>query len=154
MLWFLIITFNAARPWPKAIYCNTSPVPRLGRLPGLVDRATGRLGGLPHLSCKRKAEKIKVYVDRRVTPPPCKDNGNVKEYVTPKYNSAIWQVFWDYSVLLTNSCTVRANNYPVAVAVAILSCLMLVPPRERLGIIMKTEPRSGSCPETAVGNRA
>ena len=64
-------------------------LPRLTGLPGLVDRAT-RLGGLPHLSCKREAEKIRVYMDRRVIPPrhgyppPCKDNGNVKEHVTPK----------------------------------------------------------------------
>ena len=87
----------AGYPTFKRLHGKTRP--RLGGLPGLVDRAT-RLGGLPHLSCKREAEKIKVYMDRRVilprrvTPPPCKDNVNVKEYVTPKYNSAISQVFW------------------------------------------------------------
>ena len=41
------------------------------------DRAT-RLGGSPHLSCKREQIKIRDYMDRRVTPrtwgppPPCK----------------------------------------------------------------------------------
>ena len=77
----------AGYPTFKRLHCKTQP--RLGGLPGLVDRAT-RLGGLPHLSCKREAEKINVYMDRRVIssrqgyPPPCKDNGNVKEHVTPK----------------------------------------------------------------------
>ena len=42
--------------------------PRLRGLPGLVDRAT-RLGGSPHLSCKRDPSKMRVYMDRRVTPP-------------------------------------------------------------------------------------
>ena len=36
-------------------------------LPYLADRAT-RLGGSPHLSCKRNQNKIN-YMDRRVTPP-------------------------------------------------------------------------------------
>ena len=36
-------------------------------LPYLADRAT-RLGGSPHLSCKRDQNKIN-YMDRRVTPP-------------------------------------------------------------------------------------
>ena len=51
--------------------------PRLGGLPGLADRAT-RLGGSPHLSCKRNQIKMKDYIDERVTsptcgpPPPCK----------------------------------------------------------------------------------
>ena len=42
-----------------------------------ADRAT-RLGGSPHLSCKRDQIKMRDYVDRRVTsptwgpPPPCK----------------------------------------------------------------------------------
>ena len=37
-----------------------------------------RLGGSPHLSCKRDQNKIRNYMDRRVTsptwgpPPPCK----------------------------------------------------------------------------------
>ena len=34
----------------------------------LVDRAT-RLGGSPHLSCKRDQIKMRDYMDRRVTPP-------------------------------------------------------------------------------------
>ena len=100
----------AGYPTFKRLHCKTPP--RLSGLPGLVDRAA-RLGGLPHLSRKCEAEKINVYMDKRVIPPPCKDNGNVKEHVSPRYNSAISQVFCDYSVLLTNTCTVRATNYPV-----------------------------------------
>ena len=58
--------------------------PRLGGLPGLADRAN-RLGGSPHLSCKRTQFKMRGYMDRRVTtakrvtsltwgsPPPCKE---------------------------------------------------------------------------------
>ena len=42
---------------------------------------------------------MRVIPPRRVTPPPCKDNGNVKEHVTPKYNSAISQVFCDSGLL-------------------------------------------------------
>ena len=42
--------------------------PRLTGLPYLADRAT-RLGGSPHLSCKRDQDKIRNYMDRRVTPP-------------------------------------------------------------------------------------
>ena len=51
--------------------------PRLRGLPGLADRAT-RLGGSPHLSCKRDQIKMRDYMDRRATsppwgpPPPCK----------------------------------------------------------------------------------
>ena len=51
--------------------------PRLRGLPGLADRAT-RLGGSPHLSCKRDQIKTRGGMDRRVTsptwgpPPPCK----------------------------------------------------------------------------------
>ena len=51
--------------------------PRLTGLPYLADRAT-RLGGSPHLSCKRDQNKIRNYRDGRVTsptwgpPPPCK----------------------------------------------------------------------------------
>ena len=35
---------------------------------GLADQAT-RLGGSPHLSCKRDQIKTSDYMDRRVTPP-------------------------------------------------------------------------------------
>ena len=42
--------------------------PRLTGLPYLADRAT-RLGGSPHPSCKRDENKIRNYIDRRVTPP-------------------------------------------------------------------------------------
>ena len=43
-------------------------VTRLTGLPYLADLAT-RLGGSPHLSCKRDHDKIRNYMDRRVTPP-------------------------------------------------------------------------------------
>ena len=49
-------------------------------LPG---RPGTRLGGPPHLSCKRDQSKIRNYVDRRITsptwgpPPPCKQALNV-----------------------------------------------------------------------------
>ena len=56
----------------------------------------------------------RVIPPRLVTPPPCKDNGDIKEHVTPKYNSAISQIFCDYSGLLTITCTVGATDYPVA----------------------------------------
>ena len=42
--------------------------PRLTGLPGLADRVT-RLGGSPHLSCKRDQIKMREYMDWRVTPP-------------------------------------------------------------------------------------
>ena len=51
-------------------------------LPGLADQAT-RLGGSPHLSCKRDQIKVRDYMDRRVTsptwgpPPPCKQALNL-----------------------------------------------------------------------------
>ena len=45
--------------------------PRLRGLPGLEVRTT-RLGGSPHLSCKRDQIKMRHYSDRRVTPPPLK----------------------------------------------------------------------------------
>ena len=45
---------------------------QLTGLPYLADRAT-RLGGSPHLSCERDQDKIRNYMDRRVTPPPCKE---------------------------------------------------------------------------------
>ena len=37
-------------------------------LPGRADRAT-RVGGSPHLSCKRDQIKTRDYMNRRVTPP-------------------------------------------------------------------------------------
>ena len=42
--------------------------PRLTGLPYLENRAT-RLGGSLHLSCKRDQNKIRIYMDRRVTSP-------------------------------------------------------------------------------------
>ena len=42
--------------------------PRRTGFPHLADRAT-RLGGLPHLSCKRDQDKMRDYTERRVTSP-------------------------------------------------------------------------------------
>ena len=42
--------------------------PRLTGLPHLADWAT-HLGGLPHLSCKCGQDKMRDYMERRVTPP-------------------------------------------------------------------------------------
>ena len=62
---------------PTLIRLHGKLPPRLTGLPYLADRAT-RLGGSPHLSCKRDQDEIRNYMDRRVTsptwgpPPPCK----------------------------------------------------------------------------------
>ena len=75
------------RPWLGGLphletftWQNLTPPERVTRL---VDRAT-RLGGSPHLSCKRDQIKMREYIDWRVTrpkrvtsptwgpPPPCK----------------------------------------------------------------------------------
>ena len=104
VLWLSIVNFNDdAKPPPKWIlgefdvsrirprpggyptlkrlHCEIWP--RLRGLLSLVDRDT-RLGGSPHLSCKRDKIKMRDYMDRRVTqpkrvtsppwgpPPPCK----------------------------------------------------------------------------------
>ena len=98
VIWLSIATFNNdAKPQPKLILREFDvfrirprlgglPLletlhgkiwPRLRGLPGLADRAT-RLGGSPHLSCKRDPSKMRDYMDRRVTSPtwgpptPCK----------------------------------------------------------------------------------
>ena len=89
VLWLSIVTFNNdAKPPPKWIFreFDVSRIrprlsglahleglhgkiwPLLRGLPGLADRAT-RLGGSPHLSCKRDQIKMRDYIDRRVTPP-------------------------------------------------------------------------------------
>ena len=57
---------QAGYPTLTCLYGKLSP--RLTGLPYLADRAT-RLGGSPHLSCKRNQNKIRNYMDRRVTPP-------------------------------------------------------------------------------------
>ena len=65
---------------------------RLTGLPYLADRAT-RLGGLPHLSCKRDQDLIRDYMERRVTsptlgpPPPCKQALNLRSEQGPKYDT-------------------------------------------------------------------
>ena len=89
VLWLSIVSFNNdAKPPPKWILreFDVSRIgprlgglphlerlhgkiwPRLRGLPGLADRAT-RLGGSPHLSCKRDQFKMRDYMDRRVTSP-------------------------------------------------------------------------------------
>ena len=42
-------------------------------------------GGSPHLSCKRDQIKMSVYMDRRVTPPACKQALKLTEGLV-KYN--------------------------------------------------------------------
>ena len=103
VLWLSIVTYNDAKPPPKWIlgefdvsrirpgkegYLTLKRLrgqiwPRLRGLRGLPDRAT-RLGGSPHLSCKRNQIKTIDYMERRFTPakrvtlptwglsPPCK----------------------------------------------------------------------------------
>ena len=51
-----------------SVYLHGKLSPRLTGLPYLADRAT-RLGGSPHLSCKRDQDKVRNYMDRRVTSP-------------------------------------------------------------------------------------
>ena len=89
VLWLSIVSFNNdAKPPPKWILreFDVSRIgprqgglphlerlhgkiwPRLRGLPGLADRTT-RLGGSPHLSCKRDQIKMRDHMDRRVTPP-------------------------------------------------------------------------------------
>ena len=89
VLWLSIVSFNNdAKPPPKWILrefdlSRIGPrqggLPHLERLhskiwhrlrglPGLADRTT-RLGGSPHLSCKRDQIKMRDHMDRRVTPP-------------------------------------------------------------------------------------
>ena len=58
--------FHEREPTLTRLHGKLSP--RLTGLPYLADRAT-RLGGSPHLSCKRDQDKIRNYMDRRVTPP-------------------------------------------------------------------------------------
>ena len=89
VLWLSIVSYNNdAKPPPKWILgefdvsrigprlgglphlerLHSKIWPRVRRLPGLADRAT-RLGGSPHLSCKRDQIKMRDCMDRRVTPP-------------------------------------------------------------------------------------
>ena len=89
VLWLSIVSFNNyAKPPPKWILreFDVSRIgprldgfphlerlhgkiwPRRRGLPGLADRAT-RLGGSPHLSCKRDQIKMRDHMDRWVTPP-------------------------------------------------------------------------------------
>ena len=57
---------QAGHPTLRRLHGKLSP--RLTGLPYLAGPAT-RLGGSPHLSCKRDEIKIRNYMDRRVTPP-------------------------------------------------------------------------------------
>ena len=73
--------FHEREPTLTRLHGKLSP--RLTGLPYLADRES-RLGGSPHVSCKRDQNKIRNYRDRRVTPlrrvisptwgppPPCK----------------------------------------------------------------------------------
>ena len=66
---------QAGHPTLRRLHGKLSP--RLTGLPYPADRAT-LLGGSPHLSYKRDQDKIRNFMDRRVTspswgpPPPCK----------------------------------------------------------------------------------
>ena len=51
--------------YPTLTRLHSKSSPRLTGLPYLPDRAT-RLGGSPHLSCKRDQNKIRNYMDKRV----------------------------------------------------------------------------------------
>ena len=80
---FELFAMNATPAYPTLRRLHGKLSPRLTGLPYLADRAT-RLGGSPHLSCKRDQDKIRNYMDRLVTPlrwvtsptwgppPPCK----------------------------------------------------------------------------------
>ena len=89
VLWLSIVTFNNGAKPPQSEFCENLMYhesdpgqagyptlkrlhgkiwPRLRGLPGLAVRDT-RLGGSPHLSCKRDQIKTRDYMDRRVTPP-------------------------------------------------------------------------------------
>ena len=57
-----------ARRVPTLTRLHSKLSPRLTGLPYLADRAT-RLGGSPHLSCKRDQNKTRNYMDKLVTPP-------------------------------------------------------------------------------------
>ena len=57
---------QAGHPTLRRLHGKLSP--RLTGLPYLADRAT-RLGGSPHLSCKRDQDKIRNSMNKRVTPP-------------------------------------------------------------------------------------
>ena len=65
---FAINATPARRATPPLKRLHSKLSPRLTRLPHLADRAT-RLGELPHLSCKRDQDKMRDYMERRVTPP-------------------------------------------------------------------------------------
>ena len=124
VLWLSIVSFNNdAKPPPKWILCefDVSRIgprlgglphlerlhgkiwPRLRGLPGLADRAT-RLGGSPHLSCKRDQIKMRDYMDRRVTPPkwvtsptwgpppPCKQALNSMRKMYGASTTVLWHI--------------------------------------------------------------
>ena len=68
LLSFLLWTQSRLGGLPTLTRLHGKLSPRLTGLPCLADRAT-RLGGSPHLSCKRDQNKIRNYMDRRVTSP-------------------------------------------------------------------------------------
>ena len=79
VLWLSIVNFNNdAKPPPKRILheFDVSRIrPRPGCLPHLETftwqnlTPAERVGGSPHLSCKRDQIKMRGYLDRWVTPP-------------------------------------------------------------------------------------
>ena len=77
MFRFWAFCHNRDPGYPTLTRLHGKLSPRLTGLPYQADQATS-LGGSPHLSCKRDQNKIRNYMDRRVTsptwgpPPPCK----------------------------------------------------------------------------------
>ena len=70
--------------------------PRLRGLPGLPDRAT-RLGGSPHVSCKRDLSKMRDYMVTRVTLPK-------------RVTSSTWGPLPPCKQALTNLTRINWNN--------------------------------------------
>ena len=104
--------------------------PRLTGLPYLADRET-RLGGSPHLSCKRDQNKLRIYKDRRVTPPtrvtsptqgpppPCKQALKIghrqgKNCTITSRNTSCWVCLVDFDgrweIMSLSDKTVVAHN--------------------------------------------
>ena len=97
--------------YPTLMRLHGKLSPQLTGLPHLADRAT-RLGGSPHLSCKRDQNKIRNYMDRRVTPPrrvtsptwgpppPCKHALSVVILMEMRFNLwfplLLWSVQWSW----------------------------------------------------------
>ena len=97
--------------YPTLMRLHGKLSPQLTGLPHLADRAT-RLGGSPHLSCKRDQNEIRNYMDRWVTPPrrvtsptwgpppPCKHALSVVILMEMRFNLwlplLLWSVQWSW----------------------------------------------------------